>query len=196
MKFPSEEEAEMIMRWVVILSATIFLLWLAGAAGWLDKIKPYFEEYVNIFTGLGYLAVLFGIILTVTQIISAKKQIRAGISYRIHKDGRDIRNAIKDKIVKVIESPLSSKISPEDEEKARKAIRETLMYFSSVFHQYDFGNIDKSEWKLLKEQFLNFLDNDRVGQYWEDKIADNHPWHKGLRVLGNDFLTEKQRRKK
>lgn len=186
----------MIMRWIVILSGTIFFLWLAGAAGWLTEIKPYFEEYINIFTGVGYLAVLFGLTFTVIQIRGAKRQIRANFSYRIHKDGRDIRNSINDCILKVIESPLSCKCCPKNEEEATKVIREMLMFFSLVYHQYDFGNVDESEWKLLKEQFLNFLNHERVENYWKDKIADNPLWHKDFRKLGNEFFNEKQRREK
>ena len=154
----------------------------------------YFNKYVNIFTGVGYLAVFVGVTLTVIQIIAAKKQIRASISYRIHKDGREIRNAIRDDIVKVIESPLSCEVCPEKQDQARKAIREMLMFFSSVYHQYEFGNIDESEWGLLKEQLISFLDNERVELYWKEKIADNSSWHKELRRLGNDFIKKKQRR--
>jgi hypothetical protein len=188
MKTPKEGDAETMMLGILIFIGIIFLLWIAGQAGWLMAIKPYFDDYGSIFSGVSYLAVIFGLYLTFNQIKSAKKQIRANFSYRIHKDGRNIRNSIDDEIVKIIESPISCKTTEEEKSKATKAIRETLMYYSAVYHQYEYGNIDESEWKLLEDQFFSFLENDMVTGNWNENIAENKRWHKGLRSLGNEFI--------
>jgi len=183
-----------IMIWLEVVAAFIFGSFLIYETR--SMLQQFFRNYKDVFTGIGYSLVGVGLIFTWVQLRAAKKRARANISYQIHKDGREIRNYIKDGIKKVIESPLSDQISPKDEKEATKGIREMLMYFSSVYHQYDFGNIDESEWKLLKEQFFKFLNNERVEKYWKDNISGNPSWHKGLRILGDDFINEKQRRKK
>lgn len=184
-----------IMIWVELVAAFIFGLFLVYETR--SVLQKFFSNYKDVFAGVGYSLIAVGLIFTWVQLRAAKKRARANTSYQIHKDGREIRNSIEDEIVKVIESPLSSsEFLPENKEEATKAIREMLMFFSSVYHQYDFGNIDESEWKLLKEQLLKFLDKERVEEYWKKNITDNPSWHKGLRILGDDFLNEKQRRKK
>lgn len=157
---------------------------------WIESFLRIFTEHRDVFAGIGYSLVAVGLIFTWVQLRAAKKRARANTSYQIHKDGREIRNSIKDNIFGLIESPLVPKGSNEEEEEATKVIREMLMYFSSVYHQYDFGNIDESEWKLLKQQLLNFLDKERVAKYWEKNISDNPLWHKRLRKLGDDYLQE------
>ena len=177
------------MIWLELVAAFIFGSFLVYEIR--SMLRQFFIYYKDVFGGIGYSLIGVGLIFTWIQLRAAKKRAKANISYQIHKDGREIRNSIKDEIKKVIESPLSDKISPEDEKKATKGIREMLMYFSSVYHQYDFGNIDESEWKLLEEEFFKFLNNERVEKYWKDKVSGNSAWHKKLRILGDDFIKEK-----
>lgn len=188
------DRAYKIMIWLDLLAAFVFSAFLVYETR--SMLQRFFQDYRDVFAGIGFSLVAVGLIFTWVQLRAAKKRARATTSYQIHKDGREIRNSIKDDIVNVIDAPLSRKYSSECEKEATKEIREMLMYFSSVYHQYDFGNIAEPEWELLKEQLLNFLDKERVERYWRDKISGNSSWHEGLRILGDDFLNKKQRREK
>lgn len=173
---------------VLLLVSLIFFLWLADATCWLSRIKPFFNSYIDIFAGIGYFTVFWGAILTVLQIRSTSRQIKAKFSYQIHKDGRELMDSIEERIINVIESSLECECQPEEEVKAKRAIRKVLMFYSSVYHQFIFKNIDESEWMLLKEQFFSFLIKERVKKYWKNRIANNPLWHSGLRKLGNEYL--------
>ena len=158
-----------IMIWLELVAAFIFGSFLVYETS--SALQKFFGDYKDVFTGIGYSSVAVGLIFTWVQVRAAKKRARANSSYQIHKDGREILSSIKDEGINYITGadPASTQVKIEAERK----IREILMYFAAVHHQWTFGNIDDEFFeRVILNEFCEFLRHDRVEDYWNNNIAN------------------------
>ena len=159
--------------------------------GFFDKYEKVIGGIAAITTSLAFVIACIALIFTLIQIKEAKRQIRAGISYNMHKDGRETFKSIDSEVVDFIRSVDPAKVyTLEFQKKAESKIHEILMYYASVYHQWMFGNVHKREWGVISAEFCNFLRFTSVKQYWEKRIAKNTLWNEDFREKGDECLAK------
>lgn len=142
------------------------------------RIVNFFHKYEKVISGSAAILAIIGIFLIFYQVREAKIQIRANTSYQIHKDGREIFKTIDHKTVDYITQKDPQKTY--DQELIRKAeskINEILMYYASLYKQYEFGNIDENSWLDISKEICNFLKFSNVTKFWRERIEISEMWN-------------------
>jgi len=154
-------------------------------------IKGFFNEYINVFTGIGYSAVVIGLIFTAYQIIDSKMKSRAKFSYEARKDGIEINKSITKEFWDVMSSP---KAIPEKlEERIEDIIGDLLQWYAAIFRQRVFGNIEDDEWTLHLTSFRKLLRMNHVQEYWKTIVSVENGWSENFVKIGEQFLNSGRR---
>jgi len=154
-------------------------------------IKGFFDAYINVFTGIGYLAVAIGLIFTAYQIMDSKKKTRARFSYDIRKDGMELDRLIDKNVRKAIES----EVIPDNlKEETEANIKVLLQRFAIMHRQKLFGNIEDDEWDALLNWFECFLGKNPVKNYWNSKVNEKNGWTDKFVKLGEQFVNSERRK--
>lgn len=153
-------------------------------------MKEFFDNYVNIFTSFGYIAVVIGLIFTSIQIALTKKQIKANRSYKIRKDSMEILKSIEDnEVFEYIRASVPKKISKQKESLAKRKIQELLQFYSALHRQWKLGYIDREDWEDILNNFGKFLSYYFVREYWNEKVKkDTTTWRDDFKELGEQFI--------
>jgi len=159
-----------------------------------NKVLDFFNKYEKLIIGLAAIAAVVSLFMTFHQIRKAGKNIRAGYSYQIHKEGREIRISIKYEIGEIIRSYDDKKKYSEDKLiEAQSKIIEMLMFYVSVFRQWQYGNLESEEWNVISNEFCDFLSRNKLVEIiWRKDIANNKSWSEEFRKLGNQCLNKKK----
>lgn len=161
--------------------------------GFFEKYHKVIGGLAGIATSLALVAACITLTFTYCELKEAKQQIRAGISYNMHKDGREIFKSLDSDVVDFIRS-----MDPEKtyclqfQKKAESNIHEILMYYASFYRQWEFGNVHEREWEVILAELCKFLKYPHVKEYWQKRVAKNTLWNEGFREKGNQCLTEKK----
>lgn len=178
------------MIWLLLVAGIMFgsALIHEGRLG----LKAFFEDYRNVFTGIGYSAVAVGLFLTVLQLRDAKKKAKASFSYQVYKDGRELMKSLDNMVRGFVESEDTKGYTPKNRWVAEAKIGEVLQYYASVYDQWAyFQNIEERDWLCIQDEFCGFLKNPQVQAYWETKIKNCEAWDVGFRSVGQRCLDQK-----
>ena len=163
-------------------------------------ILNFFKTYDKVITGLGVILGIIGLSFTYcqirdtktqisqtkTQIRETKVQIRENTSYQIHKDGREKFKSIANETIDYITATDPKKSFGENTIKDGKSkIQEILMYYASLYKQYEFDNINKKAWIVISKEICNFLHFDKVKELWKERIEDSKMWNPKFIKFGN-----------
>ena len=120
-----------------------------------DKIKG-FSDFISIiasfFSILGIIIAIILLVITINQISTAAKNLKASTIYSIAKDGRELRKQINELI-----------------EKKKFNYGYVFNYVHSAWHQKRLGTLDDRMWTPIENEICQFLrDNPKANSYWND----------------------------
>lgn len=189
MEFPSEKNAAVGMKFILILLALIFLFSIFPGC------KTFFSDYQGVFTSFGFLVAVIALFLTWHQIKATKKQIKARLVYQMRRDGDELINSLDPGILEFIRMSPKTELPKPDKNELKITIDKIFRYYSSLQRQNQYERIDKEEWELIMNNFCGFLRIPIVKEHWMEEVRCNESWSAGFRKLGEKCFQEKEGKK-
>ena len=156
----------------IIALFTVFLL-IHRRSG----IVNFFTTYRDVFTGVGYSAVAFSLILTYAQIKRSNDLAKASLSYNLMKESVRMSSSIEHNILEIMLEDSEAEISDtEDKKKVERAIENMFRFYAEVSLQRQYKIIDRKEYEAYLTNFCRLLKRPRIKRHWKDRVLNNPTW--------------------
>jgi len=119
---------------------------------WLKEKEEEIKVFSNFISIVASFVAIGLLIITLIQISTAAKTLKANTIYSIAKDGRELRKQINELI-----------------EKKKFNYGYVFNYVHSAWHQKRLGTLDERMWAPIENEICQFLrDNPKANNYWDD----------------------------
>ena len=127
-----------------------FFEWLVKKTGEIEAFNHFISIIASFFSVLGIIIAIILLIITIKQISTAAKNLKASTIYSIAKDGRELRTEIA-RMVRNSDFNYGY----------------VFNYIHSVWHQRRLGTLDNRMWTPIENEVCIFLrDNPEADSYW------------------------------
>jgi hypothetical protein len=182
-----------------IRTITVSLLILGGVVvlfSLYPALKTFFEDWVKVFTSIGYIAGTIALFVTLYGIHENKKRALAENSRQIFNKGQELMEKLRPQVMKLIRKGVAyEKLSNGQKEDVDDDISKILRFYDGASDEWDFDNIDRNHWNEIRANLHMFLSYPLVKRYWIENIKGNIAWGEAFRRICNEYFKNKEEQK-
>ena len=132
-------------------------------------LREWKDEIVGICAMLGVLVGVLGFGFTLYQLSKTTETLRAGNTYTIQKDGRELIEKLL--VNREFRDAVTGTAAPKNETDVQEGLWRMFNFYLSVYRQSEANGLSRSVVNSFKKDFCEFVHLPKVGEYWKTLMA-------------------------